>query len=136
MRFTSSVLTPESFALTEDYHPDRDISEATHHITMRHNGIDCRQISKAKHNMCNKGYVEEEGGNSCAQVTSRAHRIGFETGKAVDIAQNSPNQSVHFSAALSSSLNYWTAGVVNTCGMVSTCATLVESVAGFSHLGH
>lgn len=82
---------------------------------MRHNGTDCRNVSAAKDNICNINYVYDEPGNSCAQVTHRSHRLGWTSGKALDISEDAPNSAVHFRAVLAPSLQSWSAGLPNTC---------------------
>ncbi|KAJ9477149.1 Fungal specific zinc-finger transcription factor [Pseudozyma hubeiensis] len=99
--------------LTEKYFSD--VGEAHHYINMRHNAIDCRQVKGAMNSICNINYVAEEPGNTCAQVTHKSHRLGWGTGKALDISESAPNSPVHFRATLAPSLQSWTAGLPDTC---------------------
>lgn len=110
----------------EDHH--QDIRDAHRYLSMRHNGADCSQISKAQYNTCNAEYVDYAAGNSCAQVLSKSHRIGWSTGKALDIAESAPNQPVHFRASLAPSLQNWWAGIVGTCATVSLFALFCASM--------
>ncbi|TKY90009.1 hypothetical protein EX895_000007 [Sporisorium graminicola] len=65
--------------------------------------------------MCNKHYVQEEAGNSCAQVITKSHPIFYASGKAVDVSESAPKTPVHFRIGISSSLQYWRAEVISTC---------------------
>lgn len=67
-----------------------DVKDAERYVSLRHNGADCHQVSKAKHHMCNKHYVQEEAGNSCAQVITKSHPIFYASGKAVDVSESDP----------------------------------------------
>nr|QJS39918.1 putative effector protein 1 [Sporisorium scitamineum] len=114
--------------LTEEY--QSDVWDADRYIVMRHNGEDCRKVGKAKYHICNADYVEEETGNSCAQVISKSHSGFSNKGKSLVIPASppqspgstdpafmgvTPNTPVHFRVSLSSSLSYWWAGITETC---------------------
>ncbi|CBQ67365.1 conserved hypothetical protein [Sporisorium reilianum SRZ2] len=99
--------------LTQEFYSD--VAKADRYIAMRHNGADCRGISKAKHHICNEEYVDEKPGNSCAQMISKSHPLFSNKGKAVSISSSAPKNPVHFVARLTSSLQNWWASIDETC---------------------
>uniref|UniRef100_UPI003F8D8FD0 Llp1 n=1 Tax=Mycosarcoma maydis TaxID=5270 RepID=UPI003F8D8FD0 len=101
--------------LTGKYH--QDVFDARHWLTMRHSGTDCRNVKGTDSKVCNIDYVENQPGNSCAQVTQRSHLLGWSSGKALDISATAPNAPVHFRASLAPSLQTWWTGLPNTCAV-------------------
>lgn len=87
---------------------------------MRHYGTDCRNTPTAKHRMCNEGYVDNEIGNSCAEITHRSHFLSFSTGSALDISRVAVKSPIHLHASLSPSLQTWKAGAPGTCSDVGS----------------
>lgn len=102
----------------EHYRPSAHFA-SQHRIVMRHDGQDCREMNVDKDRICNRGDFDEMPGNSCAQVTHKSHWFGGGSDTAFGISRNALNSPVHFSARLLPSLDFWKAGLPNTCANVS-----------------